>query len=149
MCGCSAPIPRRASGPYVTGGPGVVDRILRACPAVWLQALDLSPLTLILVYKHSISTITLTFHSGIFSLCPGVLRQRLCCWKAVQEAQHTCPAVSTSITRTSSVSYCIKDALVRVSRRDFAHATASRSSSHSTTHTHTHTVHCSKLVLVC
>ena len=32
VCGCSAPISRRASGSYVTRGLGVVGRTFHACP---------------------------------------------------------------------------------------------------------------------
>ena len=72
----------------------------------------------------------------------------LCCWKAVKDAQHTCPSVSASITRTSSASNCL--VFVKVSRRALAHATAyTHTHTHTHTHnTHTHTVHCSKLVLL-
>ena len=71
MCGYTAPIARRASGPYVTRGP--VARMLLI--ALWVRALPSVvagtwPLTshTYKFYKHSFSSITLAFPSGVFSL---------------------------------------------------------------------------------
>ena len=73
MCGCSAPIARLASGPYVTRSPGVVDRTLSAHPSCRQLTSHLSHSYI----STPLSSITLVFPSaGVFSLCPGVLRQR-------------------------------------------------------------------------
>ena len=79
--GADTPARLRALSNSRPGRLGAVDRTLSARPATCSPRHLTSHLTLL--YKHSFNSLTLSFPSGVISVCPGykpeVLRQRESC----------------------------------------------------------------------